>query len=269
MSWRRIGLVLRFDLRHGVFRVRGLLFLIPFALCWYGFLRYHEEAIAAFRRPEGFLLLSKMLDEYAAKALLLDNPVLLSAFFVAALFTAPVFVILAAHDQTASDIGSGFFRFLTSRCTRLEIFLGRYLSALAYVVVSYSVVVVTAALLSVLTDGTPVIDTALYAAQIILTIILYAAPLVAYAAVTSALCSSAVGALLLGLAGYVAILLCMWFGNGLFSGAAPFSYLLPSGLRNELFGGDPLLAAFAASCMPVYALAYGWIAWRTFGMRNF
>jgi hypothetical protein len=269
MNWRRIGLVLCFDLRHGALRVRGLLFLVPFALCWYGFLRYNQEAVDVFRRPEGFLMLSKILDEYAAKALLLDNPLLLSVFFVTALFTAPFFVLLAAHDQTASDIGSGFFRFLTSRCTRLEIFLGRYLSALAYVVIAYSVVALAATFLSVLNDGTPVIDTALYAAQIILSIMLYAAPLVAFAALTSALCSSAVGALLLAMAGYVAVLICMWLGNDLFSAAAPLSYLLPSGLRTELFGGDPLLSSLAAACMPVYALVYGWVAWKTFSMRNF
>ncbi|HEY7840326.1 MAG TPA: hypothetical protein VIC61_02050 [Gammaproteobacteria bacterium] len=269
MNWRRIGLILRFDMRYGALRVRGLLFLVPFALCWYGFLRFHEEATDIFRRPEGFLMLSRMLDEFAAKALLLDNPVLLSAFFVTALFTAPFFVILAAHDQTASDIGSGFFRFLTARCTRLEIFIGRYLSALAHVVICYSVVALAAALLSVLNDGTPLMATTLYAAQIVLTIMLYAAPLVAYCALISALCSSALGALVLGMAGYVAILFCMWLGNGLFSGSAPFSYLLASGLRTELFGGDPLLASFAAACMPVYALAYGWAAWKVFGMRNF
>jgi len=268
MSWRRIALILLFDLRHGVFRVRGLLFLVPFALCWYGFLRFHEQTIELFRRPEGFMLLSRILDEFSAKALLLDNPVLPSAFLLTALFTAPFFVILAAHDQTASDIGAGFFRFLTARCTRLELFLGRYLSALTYVVAAYSIVAATAALLSVLSDGTPVIDTAVYAAQIILTLLLYAAPLVAYAALTSALCSSGVGALLLGFAGYVAVLIGMWAGNGLFDGSAPFSYLLPSGMRNLLFAADPLRAAFAAACMPVYAVAWGWLAWKVFGMRN-
>ena len=268
MNWRRIALVLLFDLRHGVFRVRGLLFLVPFILCWYGFLRYHEESIVLFKRPEGFMLLSKVLDEYSAKALLLDNPVLLSAFFVIALFTAPFFVVLGAHDQVASDIGSGFFRLLAARCTRLEIFLGRYLSALAFIVFSYAVVAAMAALLSIMTGGTPIVDTTVYAAQIILTLLLYAAPLVAYAALASSLCSTGLGALLLGFAGYVAILFGMWAGNGLFHGSAPFSYFLPSAMRNLLFGADPLLAAFAAACMPVYALAWGWAAWKVFGLRN-
>lgn len=269
MNWRRIALVWSFDLRHGAFRVRGLLFLVPFALCWYAFLRYHEQAVALFKRPEGFVLLSRMLDEFAARTLLLDNPILLSAFFVSALFTAPFFVILAAHDQTASDLGSGFFRFLSARCTRLEIFLGRYLSALSLVVIAYSVVAAMTALLSIMSDGKPAVDTILYTAQIVLTILLYAAPIVAYAALTSSLCTSGIGALLLGLAGYVAILIAMWAGNGLFGGSAPFSYALPSGLRDLLFGGDPLLASFAASCMPVYTFVYGWLAWKAFGMRNF
>jgi ABC-type transport system involved in multi-copper enzyme maturation permease subunit len=269
MSWRRIALILGFDLRHSVFRVRGLLFMIPFALCWYGFLRHQEQAAALFGRPEGFVIMAKVLDDYAAKTLLLDNPVFLSVFFVVAMFTAPFFVILAAHDQFASDLGGGFFRYLGSRCTRLEIFLGRYLSALTFVVAAYGVVAAVAVLLAVLNDGASALDASFYGGQIVLTLLLYAAPLVAYCSLISALCRSAVGALLLCLAGYVAILICMWLGNGLFDGTAPFSYLLPSGIRDLLFGGDPLQASFAASCMPLYALAYGWAGWKVFGLRNF
>ena len=120
-----------------------------------------------------------------------------------------------------------------------------------------------------LTDGASAVTALVYLAQILLTVFLYISPIVAYAALVSALCSSALAALLLGMAGYVALLFLMWLGNGLFADAAPFSYLLPSGLRNHLFGVDPMRSTFAAACMPIYAFAYGWCGWKVFGLRNF
>jgi ABC-type transport system involved in multi-copper enzyme maturation permease subunit len=270
MNWRRVALILGFDLRHGVFRVRGLLFLIPFALLWYPILRNFDRDVSAwFRGREGMVIASTLFDVDVAKALFIDNPPLLSAFFLVALASAPFFVILAAHDQVASDLGSGFFRFLAPRCTRREIFFGRFLSALLFLTCAYGVAGLAAAGVSVLTDGTGAVTAIVYTTQIVLTVFLYIAPFVAYAALVSALCSSALGALLLGMAGYVAILILMWAGNGLFSDAAPLSFLLPSGLKNHLFGVDALRSSLAAACMPIYALAYGWCGWRVFRLRNF
>ena len=270
MNWRRIGVIAGFDLRHGVFRVRGLLFLIPFALLWYPILKNFDRDVSAwFRGREGMVIASTLFDVDVAKALFIDNPPLLSAFFLVALATAPFFVILAAHDQTASDLGGGFFRLLTPRCTRLEIFIGRFTSALLLLTCAYGLVGLAAAVISVLADGTGVATALLYLAQIGLTVFLYIAPFIAFAALASALCSSALGALLLGMAGYAALLILIWAGNGLFADAAPFSYLLPSGLKNDLFGVDALRSSFAAACMPVYALAYAWCGWRVFRLRNF
>jgi hypothetical protein len=270
MNWRRIALLLRFDLRHGVFRVRGLLFLVPFVLLWYPILRnFDRDASAWFRGREGIFAASVLFDVDVAKVLFIDHPPLLSAFFLVALASAPFFVILAAHDQLASDLGNGFFRFLGPRCTRQEIFMGRLLSALLFLTCAYAVVGAVAALVSMLTDGGGIAATLLYLTQILLTLFLYIAPLVAYAALVSALCSSALAALLLGMAGYVALLVLVWSGNGLFTDASPFAYLLPSGFKNQLFGVDPLRSSLAAACMPVYALAYGWCGWKVFSMRNF
>jgi hypothetical protein len=270
MNWRRVALILQFDLRHAVFRVRGLLFIIPFAMLWYPILRNFDHDVSAwFRGREGIMVAATLFDVDVAAALFIDHPPLLSAFFLVALASAPFFVILAAHDQVASDLGSGYFRFLSIRCTRFEIFLGRLLGALVLLSCAYGVVGIAAAALSMLADGTPAGAAFLYLLQIMLTVFLYIAPLVAYAALVSALCSSALAALLLGMAGYAALLILMWAGNGLFTDHAPFSYLLPSGIKNHLFGVDALRSTLAAACLPVYALAYGWCGWKIFGMRNF
>jgi hypothetical protein len=55
-------------------------------------------------------------------------------FFVSygllSLLTTHYFVIIMTSDQTASDIGNRYFRYLVTRCGRTEIFLGRLLSSL-------------------------------------------------------------------------------------------------------------------------------------------
>lgn len=270
MNWRRTWLIARFDLRYSALRLRGLFFLVPFALLWYPLLRNFDRDVSAwFRSGEGLMIASKLYDVGVAKTLFLDNPPLLSAFFLIALSSAPFFTILAAHDQTASDLGNGFFRFLSARCTRLELYVGRYLAALLLLTGAYWVVGLTVALLTVFSDGAEAARVLPYLAQILLTLLLYLMPLVAFAGACSSLCSSAIGALLLGLSAYVAMLLLMWAGNGLFTDAAPFSYLLPSGIREYLFGVDALRSMLASAGLPLYTLAYGWCGYLMFRLRNF
>lgn len=89
-----------------------------------------------------------MPDPQTANTLFVEQPPLLSAFFLVVLYTAPFFAILAGCDQFASDLGNGFLRFLSARCLRIEIFLGRYLGAYCLLSAAYLCAAAAAVILS-------------------------------------------------------------------------------------------------------------------------
>jgi hypothetical protein len=269
VSWRRVLRILLFDLRHGALRPRGLLFVVPFLLLWYPILRGFDPDVAAwFRGRDALVLTATLFDAAVARSLFLEHPPLLSACFLVALSSAPFFCILAGYDQFASDLGNGFMRLIVTRATRLEIFVGRYLSGLVLVTAAFWTIVLLAAVLSLFTEPRPAADVLLYAVQIMLTLLLYLAPLIAFMSLVSALSGTAIGALFFGLAAYAGALVTIWIGNGIVDGV-PFAWLLPSGVKPYLFGIDPVRSSLAAAVLPVYVLCYGWLGWRVFRARNF
>ena len=56
------------------------------------------------------------------------NGVFFISFGILSLLTTHYFVIIMTSDQTASEIGNRYFRYLITRCGRTEIFLGRLLA---------------------------------------------------------------------------------------------------------------------------------------------
>lgn len=269
VSWRRVLSILLFDLRHSALRPRGLLFVVPFLMLWYPILRSFNQDVAAwFRGPDALVITATLFDAAVARALFLEHPPLLSACFLVALTAAPFFVILASHDQLASDLGNGFMRLIVTRCTRLEIFIGRFLSALLLLTAAFWAIILLAAVVSLFSEPRPAGEVLLYAAQIMLTLFVYLAPLVAFMSLISAVSGTAIGALLLGLMAYAGALIVIWLGNSIVQGV-PFAWLLPSGVKPYLFGVDPVHSSLAVTALPVYALFYGWLGWCVFRSRNF
>lgn len=62
------------------------------------------------------------------------------SFGILSLLTTHYFVIIMTSDQTASEIGNRYFRYLVTRCGRTEIFVGRLLSALT---ISFAAIALT------------------------------------------------------------------------------------------------------------------------------
>lgn len=270
MSWRRVARIMLFDLRYRIATWQGLFFFVPFLLLWYPLLRKFDHDMSTFlSEREGFLVAAKFLDPQTANALFIEHPPLLSISFLIMLYTAPFFAILAGYDQFASDLGNGFLRFLSSRCLRFELFLGRYLSAFCMLAGAYFCAALAAAAVSVHVEHKPLGDVLLYIAQILLTTLLYTAPFLAFASIASTLTRSAAGALFLGMAGYVLVLFIIFVGNTLWPDPGLFSFLLPSGVRLQVFGVNALVSAAAVASLPLYTLAYGWTAWSIFRLRNY
>lgn len=265
MNWQRVLLIALFDLRCSILKAKGLLFIVPFAFLWYLILGTVDQNVATWLHSrEGLLVAATLYNADTARLLFVEHPPVLSIYLLVALGTAPFFVILGTHDQFSSDLGTGYFRFLSSRCGRSEIFLGRWLGALILLAGAYAVAAIIAGLLSLRYDDYATTDIGLYLVQVYITVFLYAAALLSWVSVASSLARSAVGALFIGMIGYTTMLLGVWIVDRLLDTGGVLRYLLPSAVKIDLLGLNPATASLAAASLPVYTLVYGALAWRIF-----
>ena len=106
MNRQRILLLIKFDFLHSVFRLKGLLFFIPYFFYWYCviwfFIKKGTDFLAT---PESVAITTMMLDYQVAEKLLINNPAAISIFLLLSLASMPLFVMLAGNDQLASDSG--------------------------------------------------------------------------------------------------------------------------------------------------------------------
>ena len=270
MNWHRTGLILLFDLRYSVLKSKGLFFIIPFLLFWLLILyNLDENVISKLQSIEVFTATSAWLNVEIAKKLFLEHPPVLSAFLIISFMTAPVFMLLAGNDQFSSDLADGYYRFLSTRCKRLEIFLGKYLSSLCLVSISLIIAGSCCLAFSLYYEEYSFSVVSVYFFQIILILVLYHACLLSYTAIISATIKSPLGSLLLAGVGYAALLFIGFVGNTMHGNTEVFSYILPGSLKPFLLDIGSPTALGATLSLPAYIIVYGLVAWTIFKRRNF
>jgi ABC-type transport system involved in multi-copper enzyme maturation permease subunit len=270
MNWRRIGSLCWFDLSVSLPRLKGLLFLVPFAAFWYPVLHLlHGNLAGWLEQQESLLFAYALFDAALINSLLIERPATLSIYYLLCLTALPFFAMLAACDQFASDRGNGFFRLLGQRCLRSELFVARFLSALLLMGLALAVSGSAAAIIAALRDSHSPGEVLTYLLRINVMLTVYSAALVAFMSIVSAICRSAIGALLLGASAYLAILFFIWINRDLFPETQPLRFLLPSGLKPDLVPVDGGAATAAAAFLLLYAFVYGWIAWLLFRRGDF
>ena len=266
MNWNRILILAAFDLRHSIFRLKGLVFLIPCLFFWYLVLKFlweNGEKLLASR--EGILFFSWLLRPEIAQTLLIQHPPTLSMFFIIALGTTPFFAMLSGNDQLASDAGKFTFRFFLTRCTRAEIFAGRFISHYLLFAITTLLAGSLATAISLHNDQHTTADIIEYAAEVNGLLLLYMVPYSAYMAAISALMSSALSALLLSVTLYVVLLMG---GGYLESHLASGIALVPSGVKEYLFRIRPDDIKFALAGLLAYSCIYISFGWLIFRKRN-
>ncbi len=263
MNIKRVLTLLGFDFYHSLFRLKGLAFLIPFALFWYSMLRLLTEGGSDFLTSiKGLMLITKLTSLEVAQQLLVLHPPTLSMFLLTSLTVTPVFVILGANNQLAADASSGSFRYLLTRCTRLEIFISRYLSAYFMIAMGIVFACLASTLISMDNDNRELSETITYALQSLSLVLLYTLPYVAFMSIISAFMSSALGTILMGFCTYVMAFLFIVYWK---SDYPSISYLLPNTFKNDLIAiasNDSVIAIPGILAMTTIYLSIAWIIFR-------
>ena len=266
MNIKRVITLLGFDFYHSLFRLKGLAFLIPFTLFWYSMLRVLNEGGSDFLTSiEGLMLITKLTSLEVAQELLVLHPPTLSMFLLTSLTVIPLFVILGANNQLAADASSGSFRYLLSRCTRLEIFISRFLSAYFMIAMGIGFACLASTLVSMDNDNRELSETITYALQSLSLVLLYTLPYVAFMSIISAFMSSALGTILMGFCTYLVTFLFIFYWN---SDYPSISYLLPNTFKDDLIAiasNDSVIAIPGILAMTTIYLS---IAWLIFRKRN-
>ena len=266
MNIKRVITLLGFDFYHSIFRLKGLAFLIPFTLFWFSLLRVLSKGGAEFLSSiEGLMLISKLTSLEIAQALLILHPPMLSVFLLTALTVTPLFVILGANNQLASDAASGSFRYLLSRCTRAEIFISRFLSSYLIIAIGIFFACLASTLISLDSDKHELNETITYALQSLSLVLLYTLPYVAFMTVISAFMSSALGTILMGACIYFVTFVLIIYLKSDFS---YIDFLLPSAFKDDLIGIVSNDLAIAISGLLAMTTTYLCVAWIIFRKRN-
>ncbi len=266
MNIKRVITLLGFDFYHSLFRLKGLAFLIPFAMFWYSMLRVLNEGGSDFLTSiEGLMLVTKLTSLEVAQQLLVLHPPTLSMFLLTALTVTPLFVILGANNQLAADASSGSFRYLLSRCTRLEIFISRFLSAYFMIAMGIVFACLASTIISLDNDNRELSETIVYALQSLSLVLLYTLPYVAFMSIISAFMSSALGSILMGACVYVMTFVLIIYWNSDFPS---ISYLLPNTFKNDLIAIASNDSVFAISGILAMTTIYLGVAWIIFRKRN-
>jgi Cu-processing system permease protein len=107
---------------------RGLIALVGFLLIWIAVLRYGILPVAALIDDAQLSgLVEIILSGLGIEDVRSWPTPELAVYWVITLYLLPFFALMASADQTASDRSRGTLRYLVMRCSRVEIFLGRFL----------------------------------------------------------------------------------------------------------------------------------------------
>jgi len=258
------------DLYYALRSARGVLFLVFFAVFWlWIFTKFGHVDTGWLKSPDSSFILAWLFDAKTAQSLFTDRHPGFSLYYLIAINTAPFFVLFAASDQTANDIGGQYLRFLLPRCLRSEIYLGRFLGAVLLVWMAYAVVTLLAMLWVVVFNNASLTNVFMDALWMIVCLAIYAVPFIAMMSLSSALVGSAALSALLGIGFYFIVTIIvsvMGFQSGQL--AEVVSYILPNTMKSELllFEFGALIKAVGVNV--IYMVVYFYLGWLIFSRRD-
>ena len=218
--------------------------------------------------PQAGFIVSWVFDASVAQ-MFQDHPPTLAAYFVAAAWATPLFGMLAACDQTATDIGTRHIRYLIPRVGRAEIFVARLLGASIVMSCAQLLAGTAATIIAIVLHSGGEISTGAivaYGAEVTGLLIVYSLPIVALMSFVSAAMASVGLALLVGVGGYVLLLIPGWMLTG--KAGTVLSFLVPGGLKPYLLQAAPGPSLAACAGALAYVALYVSLGWLVFRRRD-
>ncbi len=198
-----------------------------------------------------------------------ERPVVMSVFFLIALFVVPFLVLLLSFNQVAGYLHRRSIRYILPKTGRAELYLGLFLSNLKFfTVVSGAVTAAVTLGWLIVGRSLPLGTVLLFSAQIFAALWLSAVPLIAFMAMMAAAVGKPTGTFFLGVGFYLAVDIA----GGLISRQTEYAkvlfYVIP--LEVKYWFAYPSLGRFlgAAVLMLCYTVAYLAIGWGFLRRRN-
>lgn len=214
---------------------RGLLSLLGFALIWAGVLSYGVLPAAAFFVGANESGLSEILLPRLGLTAWQQWPAPeLAVYWVVSLYLLPFMALLTSADQTASDRSRGTLRFLVLRCSRIEVFLGRFLGQC--VIMTLLVLVTLASVLLVIAGNSAELlgESVARAPLVIINLVLLVLPYIALMAWVSVMARSARQATLYAMIIWLTVSLLVGYLKARYGSMALLDWVLPGSQVGQL-----------------------------------
>jgi ABC-type transport system involved in multi-copper enzyme maturation permease subunit len=214
---------------------RGLIALVGFLLIWVAVLRYGIlPAAALFGDSQLSALIESMLSWIGMEDVRNWPTPELAVYWVTTLYLLPFFALMASADQTASDRSRGTLRYLVLRCSRLEIFLGRFLGQCIIMLLVVLVTLGSVLLVIMLYSPNNLAAALAKMPLIVINLVLVVAPYIALMALVSVLARSARQATLYAFIIWISALLLVAYLRAKFGPLALLDWTLPGSQIGQL-----------------------------------
>jgi ABC-type transport system involved in multi-copper enzyme maturation permease subunit len=214
---------------------RGLISLVGFALVWIAVLRFAILPAAAFFVGANEAGLTELLLPRLGLQAWRQWPAPeLAVYWVVSLYVLPFMALLTSADQTASDRSRGTLRFLVLRCSRLEIFFGRFLGQ-CFILTLVILLTLTSVLIVIAVGSPDALAASLSRIPVIVVnLVLLVLPYIALMAWVSVMARSARQATTYAVIVWITVLLLVGFLKARFGPLALLDWVLPGSQVSQL-----------------------------------
>lgn len=214
---------------------RGLVALFGFLLIWVAVLYYGILPAAALLQDAAQSgILEFLFPRLGLQAWENWPAPELAVYWVATLYLLPFFALIASADQTASDRSRGTLRYLVLRCSRVEIFLGRFLGQCIIMFLVVAATLSTVLVVVAVYNPDKLAATLAKVPMIVFNLELVLAPYVALMALVSVLAKSARQATLYAFILWITVSLLVGYLQAKFGPLALLDWALPGSQISQL-----------------------------------
>lgn len=263
---RQISLIATTEVRRLLSQTKGIVTLAAYVMLWLLILLFLvRDAVNLMLHPEAKDIVMQVLGE-GAMSNLFNWPVEeFAMYWVFAIMLQPMFAILLGAGQFADDIQRGTFRFLSLHASRIALFFGRFLGAMAVMALLSGATSVVTMVMAMVRDIHLALPALICGLQVWLVILLMLLPYVALMSLLSVIASSSKQAVLYSVLFFTGLSLLVWLADVTIAPLAYLEYVMPGTETQQLMSVMPTQAPIllkVALIQTVAFLALGFYAFK-------